>query len=157
MAMNIFTLDQCPITSAKALCDKHVVKMTLESAQILCTVASKQGHPTPYKPTHAHHPCTIWAGASLANWIWLMRHAVALCQEYYYRYSKRHKSTDVILELATTPLQFESNAPTPFAQAIPDTYRVEDPIIAYRAYYLAEKSRFAKWDKGRNPPYWWRY
>ena len=35
--MNIFYLSECPVESAQAHCDKHVVKRILESAQMLCT------------------------------------------------------------------------------------------------------------------------
>ena len=55
--MNIFVLSECPIEAAQMQCDKHVVKMIVETAQMLCTVGTG-----PYKRTHASHPCTVWAG-----------------------------------------------------------------------------------------------
>ena len=35
--MNIFYIEKTPKEIAKNLCDKHIVKMPLESAQMLCT------------------------------------------------------------------------------------------------------------------------
>jgi hypothetical protein len=67
-SINIFVLDLDIPTCAAYHADQHVIKMVLESAQMLCTVLSGYGVATPYKPTHARHPCTLWAGASLANW-----------------------------------------------------------------------------------------
>ena len=58
--MNIFVLHQNPQTAAEMMCDKHVVKMILETAQMMCTVVASYDHDTPYRPTHSKHPCTIW-------------------------------------------------------------------------------------------------
>lgn len=70
--MNIFVLDYTPQKAAEYHCDKHVVKMILESAQILCAVHHKNGDSNvPYKLTHKNHPCTIWAGESRSNYLWL--------------------------------------------------------------------------------------
>jgi hypothetical protein len=35
--MNIFVLSRCPRAAARLHCDKHVVKMILETAQLLYT------------------------------------------------------------------------------------------------------------------------
>ena len=92
--MNIFILDHDIQSCARYHADQHVGKMILESAQILCSVANAHGQDTPYKTTHSGHPCTLWAGASLSNWRWLKRLALALNDEFKYRYdrSKDHKS-----------------------------------------------------------------
>ena len=92
--MNIFKLDESPVVSAKYACDKHVVKMILESAQMLCAV-----HPegtAPYKRSFYNHPCTKWVRESARNYEWLLLHAYALCAEYTSRYDKVHKSEAVI-------------------------------------------------------------
>ena len=80
--MNIFVVHQDPQIAAQMLCDKHVVKMILETAQMLCTVVSHTGAETPYRATHAKHPCTLWAAHSKANWEWLVAHGKAMCMEY---------------------------------------------------------------------------
>lgn len=157
--MNIFILDTNPETAAEMHCDKHVNKMILESAQMLCTVmndsAGKQI--TPYRSTHANHPCTRWVAESQYNARWLWTLACFLNWEYKLRYNKGvdHKSWDVIKD---REFQARINALpdvgfTPFALAMPDEYRTSDPVQAYRAYYRSK--RFASWDKGREGPDWW--
>jgi hypothetical protein len=152
--MNIFVLDLDIPTCAAYHADQHVIKMVLESAQMLCTVLSGVGIATPYKPTHARHPCTLWAGASLANWVWLRDLALSLDNEYRYRFerTRSHRSATVIRALPVPPLP--DLGLTPFAQAMPELYRVPgDVVAAYRAYYIGEKASFATWTK-RLPPPW---
>ena len=134
-------------------CDKHVVKMILESAQILCTVLPQDE--TPYKHTHVNHPCTKWAKASYSNYLWLLAHAKELCSEYTKRYGKVHKCQAVI-ELCASKVDastFETLEQTPFALAMPEKYKQNNVVEAYRSYYLNEKMRFAKW-RNNNVPYW---
>jgi hypothetical protein len=86
--MNIFVVDEDPEVAARQLCDKHVVKMILETAQMLCTVAHNHGYEAPYKVAHPKHPCTLWAGKSAANWTWLIDHGLAMSEEYTERYGR---------------------------------------------------------------------
>ena len=144
--MNIFILDSDPVLAAQYQCDKHVVKMILETAQILSTI---QGGP--YKPTHKNHPCVLWAAETQANFNWLRLHGLALCQEYTLRYGKKHKCEDII---ATAYNCNPVVKRTYFVQCMPEQYKCEDPVQAYRQYYLHEKSKFAKWTK-RREPFWW--
>ena len=92
--MNIFVLDKDPYVAAQMMCDKHVVKMILEGCQMLSTVHSldviQDNKPTLYKPCFHNHPCTIWAGKSMGNFIWLCELGIELCKEYSYRYEKDH-------------------------------------------------------------------
>lgn len=154
--MNIFILDRDIEKCARAHCDQHVVKMILESAQILCTALNRKGIKTPYRSTHVKHPCVIWAGESFDNFRWLMSLARALNAEYRYRYKKTvdHKSMGVIKALGGA--RFPRRGITPFAQAMPEKYRVPgDAVAAYRAFYRGEKRGFATWSR-RAPPRWWR-
>ena len=144
--MNIFILDTNPVVAAQMQCDKHVVKMVLESAQILSTIAGG-----PYRPTHSSHPCVLWAKANATNYNWLVRHALALCAEYTARYGKRHKSQAVIEHCAPHSTQLPIGV-TPFVQCMPEQYRHADPVIAYRQYYHSKQ--FAVWAYTQ-PPYWW--
>jgi hypothetical protein len=118
--MNVFVLDKDPIRAAQLQCDKHVVKMVTESAQMLSTVhrlldgkmvlkPSKSGkRMVKYydlyegsddlememilmKNVHEKHPCTIWSMESSENYNWHWIHLKALCEEYTYRYGKIHK------------------------------------------------------------------
>jgi len=154
--MNIFVLDEDIKKCAQYHCDQHVVKMILESAQMLCTVLNKKGHSTPYRSTHIKHPCVLWVEESFDNFLWLAQLAEKLNEEYRYRFDKGtdHKSMAVISEISR--YRFESVGLTEFAQAMPEQYKVPgDAVTAYRQFYLAEKMGFAKWTR-RKLPYWVR-
>jgi hypothetical protein len=151
--MNIFILDTDPTLAAQYACDKHVVKMVLETAQLLSTVAHVNGIEAQYKPTHKNHPCTLWAGKSKSNAEWLIAHGVALGKEYTRRYGKVHKSSLVIADLAALPSALPDLGLTPFAQAMPDIYRNADPVVAYRKYYKTAKADIATWKTAT--PNWW--
>ena len=154
--MNIFALDADPIKAAQALCDQHVGKMLLESAQLLCNAydepvgelrmqwlvlsppkRAKLGL-LPYKRTHYGNRFSVWARASQANWLWLWRHAQGLAQEHRYRFDKRH-GTETALEwmLYNGRPTILAKGLTPFA--MPEQYRGPDAVAAYRRYYAAEK------------------
>jgi len=152
--MNIFVVDRDPKVAATMLCDKHVVKMIVETAQMLCTAASKLGHQVPYKPTHANHPCTLWAGESLSNWNWLIQHGISLCEEYTLRYNRIHKTQSIIEWCKDSNIgPTRDIGLTPFKLSMPDKYKCSDPVESYRNYYSGEKKRFAKWKT--SPPQWW--
>jgi hypothetical protein len=154
--MNIFVVDNDPKEAARMLCDKHVVKMILESAQMLCSTFPEK-HQAPYKATYINHPCTKWTRSARENFYWLVDHAHELCEEYSKRYGKRHKSEKVIdwCWLKSNYITFPSYHQTEFVTAMPDKYKVDDPVLSYRNYYNHEKSRFAKWEKGTAVPYWY--
>lgn len=161
--MNIFAVHEDPVVSAQMLCDRHVNKMILETAQMITAVAHRYDYPTVYKPGFKKHPCTIWAGDSIANWDWLIQHGIALNEEKKYRFGgKDHSSYDVIAwhyECLHMPRQ--KYKLTPFAQAMPDVCKDTNHVKAYRNYYLGYKQRFKDgkrpvWTK-RDPPSWWKY
>jgi hypothetical protein len=111
--MNIFFTHKDPEICAKYLDDKRVVKMILESAQMLCTAANELSgyHLAPYKSTHKNHPSNVWARTSLENFMWLHKHATALSTEYTHRYGKVHKSLGVLTELLELLPQFQHKFP----------------------------------------------
>lgn len=158
--MNIFYLHDDPKTCAQLHCDKHVVKMPLETTQMLCTAHHEHNHDAPYKPVHRKHPCTIWAGASRSNYAWLWKLGMALCSEYTFRYGKVHKSQYVLETLTELPVFMIGKNITgmsPLPQCMPDQYKVDitveqkyegwsaRTIRAYKNYYQHEKARFATW------------
>jgi len=152
--MNIFILDNEIETCARYHCDQHVVKMILESVQMLCTALNKKGVDTPYKSTHMKHPCVLWVEQSYSNFLWLKDLALALNEEYRYRFSKHqdHKSIAVLQQIQDCT--FHDKGLTDFAQAMPDIYKVPgNAVEAYRAFYRNEKRHFAKWTK-RPVPEW---
>ena len=152
--MNIFVLDKDPKTCAVYHNDKHVVKMILETAQLLCGVHWVNGGEAPYKLSHKNHPSAIWARECVENYIWLCDLGLELCNEYTYRYDKRHKSQDIIEWcLLNVPNISEKGDITPFALAMPDECKVGDAVASYRVYYMVEKRGFAVW-KNRETPEW---
>lgn len=96
--MNLFVTSKCPIESAKALDNKRVVKMTLETAQLLASAIRLNGGEASYKLTHKGHPVTKWTAKNKANYMWALRHFCALSREYTKRYGKTHKSSTLIKE-----------------------------------------------------------
>tara|TARA_Y100000593_G_scaffold51947_1_gene97633 strand:- start:6944 stop:7420 length:477 start_codon:yes stop_codon:yes gene_type:complete len=154
--MNIFVVNSDPQIAARQLCDKHVVKMILESAQMLCS-AFENGE-APYRRAYYNHPCTKWARESQANYEWLLTHAYELCEEYFSRYGKTHKSLNAIdwCDNNSHKLGLDQEIGlTPFAQAMPDEYKNHNAVKAYRAYYNAEKAYFATW-KSKTVPRWFK-
>jgi hypothetical protein len=150
--LNIFVLDRDIVRCARAHCDQHVIKMILESVQILCTALNQKGIKTPYRSTHVKHPCVLWAGESYDNFCWLRALAFALNEEYRFRYRKEadHKSIAVLKTI--TGARFSRGGRTPFAQAMPEKYRVAgDAVAAYRAFYRGEKMGFATWTRRPRP------
>lgn len=152
--MNIFVLSEDPEEAARMQCDRHILKMILESGQMLC--AAHEPGEAPWKRTHYNHPCTVWTRTSTENYKWLAAHGLTLCDEYTKRYGKVHRAESVLVWCAENiPKNVPVGNLTPFAVAIKDPkYRLGDVVASYRAYYLGEKSRFAKWRHG-NPPEWW--
>lgn len=152
--MNIFLLSKNPVLAARMQCDKHVVKMILETAQLLCSpfVPGK----APYKRSHYNHPSAQWTRASKKNYQWLIKHGLALCAEYQYRYNKEHKSKQVILWCQNNykRLKLPSRGLLPMPQVMPEKYRGTNPVSAYRKYYKNEKRQIARWTR-RELPKWW--
>ena len=161
--MNIFFLDNKPKVAAQMMHDKHVVKMILESAQMLCTAhrllsgddyCDERGI---YLKAYMNHPCTIWARETSQNYLWLYYHFVALCKEYETRYDRQHLSYVKLNDsLCQLPLGIPDAGLTTMPQAMPDEYKNDDPVKAYRDYVVNEK-HYAQWNKiPKRKPYWWR-
>ena len=157
--MNIFYLDRSPSIAAEMHCDKHVVKMILESAQMLSTAhrvidgdeyADEVGL---YKMAHKNHPSTIWTRTSTENYMWLNRLFGALCREYTYRYGKHHASERLLSPLAHVPNGLTYSGFTDPPQCMPEECKGDDTVLAYQKYYIVEKSDFARW-KSRAIPEW---
>jgi hypothetical protein len=154
--MNIFFLDENPTLSAKYHVDKHVVKMILETAQLLCGVHHATDQVTdqvPYKLSHKNHPCAIWARESLSNYLYLCELGLELGKEYTYRYGKRHKSIEVIEWCIVNKPNIPDIGFTKPAMAMPDEFKVDSVVESYRNYYMGAKSDLASW-KNREKPFW---
>jgi len=177
--MNIFILDQDSVLCAQYHNDKHVVKMILESCQLLSTAhrmldgneykgTTQSGRTVRrwalpdareqqlYHATYIHHPCAIWCRLSSQNYLWLCSLTTALCHEYTYRYNKVHKcqSSGLLEALLLTPHRIPNVGITPFAQAMPVDCKRLDAVDAYRTYYQQKKQHLASWKK-RTIPQWY--
>lgn len=161
--MNIFYVDTDPRKAAEALVDKHVVKMILETAQLLSTAhrVLDEDHLEPardeilYKATHKNHPCAKWVRESVENYNWAYDHLIALLQEYSIRYDKVHKvNGELSAILSSPPYNLREWDFTEPPTAMPDEYIVEgDPVQSYRNYYANAKKHLHAWKK-RTPPPW---
>lgn len=139
--MNIFVLSNDPVEAAQMLKLGHIVKMPLESAQMLCTALWTQNISAPYKPAYPKHPCTMWVQESSANFEWLVAHSLEICKMYTLFYKKIHKS-QLVIEECYNLFQadfFKRTNITSFAQAMPEKYKSFDSVVAYRGYYYHDK------------------
>lgn len=152
--MNIFVTSPDPVQSAIDLDDKRVVKMILESAQMLSTAIIEHGGIGPYKITHKNHPCTVWARQTSANYKWLYDHFMALMNEYTHRYDKPHACEKLAPMLSAGVNIVPAGGLTPFANC--SLFKKIETITAYRytmsCKWRADK-RPASWKK-RLPPSW---
>lgn len=158
--MNIFYLDEDPAVAAISHCDKHCVKMILETAQLLSTAhrvcdgdeyADEQGL---YRATHKNHPSAIWVRETVTNYAWTYKLLTALCAEYTARYGKVHSTERLLKALRYPPQNMGAGKFKPPPQCMPDECKHEDTVTAYRTYYLKEKIGIAEW-RHSHPPKWW--
>ena len=143
--MNIFYLHKDPREAARLQYNKHVVKMILESAQMLCTAHHCYGDKwqkenVPYKQAHLNHPSTVWARRSKATYTWLFEHMMGLGYEYWLRYGKQHLSiSKCSMFLSKPPVHIQGEEFVQPPQAMPDEYKDPCSIQAYWNYYIGEK------------------
>jgi hypothetical protein len=182
--LNLFILDTNPILAAQLQCDKHVVKMIVESAQMLSTahrmldgrqtrIRSKSGKTMSkawilpddredvlYKAVHMNHPCTVWSMAYSANYDWHYRHFIALCEEYTYRYDKVHATERLLaryLHQIPKNIKFGNRTQFPLAmKSNPECMFPDDPVKSYRMFYQTKQDRFKMVWTNREVPEWFK-
>ena len=98
----------------------------------------------------------MWAGDSRANFQWLAHHAEALLDEYYHRFGKVHACHNPIYQMSSMRDIIPEGDLTTFAQAMPDEYKDDDVVKAYRSYYKSKQYskggvRYVRTDV----PTWW--
>jgi len=150
--MNIFYLDKDPVKAAQLQYNKHVVKMILESAQMLCTAHHLldpcNSDDIPYKVAHKNHPSTIWVRQSAPHYLWLYHHMIALGEEYTKRYGKEHltitKCKDVLARYPGGIFNVGFSQPP---QAMPNEFKRNCAIHAYWLYYVYDKSHICNIQK----------
>jgi hypothetical protein len=176
--MNIFYIERDPRDCAMSMYDKHVVKMILETAQILSTahrvldgvqyielsenrrkikrwkLEDEKYENALYKATHVNHPSCVWARASNNNYTWLFCHFDALLDEYHYRYDKHHKCKELVQYLRYPPKNIMIGYLQQPPAAMPQEYIVENDVLSsYRKYYKEGKSHLISYKK-REVPEW---
>lgn len=153
--VNIFATSKSPFESAIVLPDKLVVKMPVETCQMISIIYSKWYYDwgnvhktdgTPYetkKGAFRNHPCTQWAAKNYENLAWLIVHGIHLCTEYNKRYGKIHSCNKTLFEAKKLFHKKTGKAITihcmvdQFARAMPDDIKNDttiDDITAYRKY-----------------------
>ena len=140
--MNIFYLHQNPEVAAKAMCNKHIVKMILESAQMLSTAHQILDGESDeyYKAAYVNHPSSVWVRQSSRHYQWLYEHFVYLNMEYSNRYNRTHMTYRKLNEkLSELPANISDNGFVEPPCAMPDIYKCDTAIMSYRQYYYAEK------------------
>ena len=175
--MNIFAIENDPVDCAVSMVDRHVVKMVLETAQLLSTAhrildgemyigktatgrnvkrwrLSDEREQHLYSATHINHPSAVWCRDTNNNYNWLYVHFCGLLSEYTYRYGKVHKCEAMKEWLMQAPYSIPISRLTPVTPAMPDEYKVpHDSVASYRNYYRGAKQRMHKWTK-REAPEW---
>lgn len=182
-AMNIFALHPNPRKAARWHVDQHVVKMLLETCQLLYTAhwvlfypellqhksvmklsqAQKELEvpeymwlaPEAYRPCHTHHPCAVWTRSTSENYMWLATLGLELAREYRFRFKKTHSCEEHMEWLADNlPLSIAMGPRRPFAMAMDVEYKVsKNPIVSYRNYYRKGKQSLIRYT-GRHVPHW---
>jgi hypothetical protein len=161
--MNIFILDKDAVLAAQMQCDKHVVKMIVESAQMLSTahrLLDESTDQTLYKVAHKSHPCTLWTMRSNNNYNWHYIHFGALCREYTHRYGKIHKSEERLLSRLSVPpvnIPVGHFTPQPLAmKSNPECMDPNDVVGSYRKFYMTKLARMPMVWTNREVPEWFR-
>lgn len=152
--MNIFYLSRDPHEAARLQCDRHVVKMILETAQLLSTAHNElDGGQIAYKSTHKNHPSAVWVRQSYHNYRWLWRHLEALGEQYRRRYGRVHKTIQNHSEaLWWSPDNIPDGEFTDPPQCMPDECKRDDAVLAYQVYY---NHKADDWDARGIPMRWY--
>jgi hypothetical protein len=130
--MNVFFLDSNPKKAAEYHCDKHCVKMILESAQLLSSahrvldgkkeenfliskktgkkrkyttyvLENKEMNENLYSVYGINLPSTVWTRSWAENYKWVFQLFTELLNELYKRYGTVHKSKMLLPYLSYLP------------------------------------------------------
>eukprot|EP00697_Spironema_sp_BW2_P017185 gnl/Spiro4/8767_TR4602_c0_g1_i1.p1 gnl/Spiro4/8767_TR4602_c0_g1~~gnl/Spiro4/8767_TR4602_c0_g1_i1.p1 ORF type:complete len:344 (-),score=120.29 gnl/Spiro4/8767_TR4602_c0_g1_i1:113-1087(-) len=174
--MNIFILSLLIRECVEFMVDSHIVKMPLETIQLLYSAHHwsaaqtafmeanaplvKDGSRRGYRLTHSKHPCSLWLRESPANYRWLVDYGRALCGEYEYRFERTHDAARHLQWLGKNPPPYSAELrgldKTEHKQCVPQW--IKDlrlsVVDAYRVAYIHEKQGKIKmfaWRKRARP------
>jgi hypothetical protein len=154
--MNIFYINTDPVIAAQELCDDHIRKMQIESAQMCSTAHWASGSEAPYKKAHFNHPSTKWVRESIHHYRWVVKHGLEVCNEFTKRYGKYHKTQGVLEWLRDNEPNIPDNEFTEPPQCMPDEYKKANAIEGYKTYYIEDKikNKQLTYNKLNNTPEW---
>lgn len=158
--MNIFYINENPTIAAKQLADNHIRKMQIECAQLLCTTFWYFNIEAPYKKSHINHPSAKWVRESIEHFNWVLEHGLEVCNEFEKRYFKQHATKNILqwCELNKHLLNdlILSNTFTPPPQVMPEEYKTNNTLEAYKIFYKIDKIGIKKlnYNKLNNQPEW---
>jgi len=177
--MNIFFLSMNPRRCARMHANIHIVKMIVETAQLLCNVHRRQRelclapyigpNKIPYKESASGHRklgSMIWVGESHGNYKWAVQLGLELCAEYNQGRGRaagkttQHRTQRVLEWLQRYEPNFKIKRRTPVKLkhlAMPDKFKkASSSIEAYRDYYYSKrKTMTMAWDPKKRTPDWW--
>lgn len=142
--MNIFVLDENPYVAVQMLCDCHLRKMCVETAQILSGVMLRRGMELldgMPKPQHVNHPVIVAVNDSVLGQNWTLLYALNLGNEYYHRFGKLHTYDDLFDKYERLLcVHCKGALPYNLAKCCGDLdVSGLDIVSAYRKYYLEVK------------------
>jgi len=138
--MNIFYINPDPIQAARELCDDHIRKMQIESAQMLSVAHWETGSSAPYKPSHKNHPSTKWVRESIQHYDWVLQHGLEICEEFKLRYGKDHATKKVLEWLRDNKPNIPDNGFKEPPTCIPDEYLLPEGVVpSYKNFYIKDK------------------
>lgn len=152
--MNLFRLSDDPVEAAQLNQDLHVTKICLEACQLIanCFSANQlQSAPRTQtgnvrKYSHLHHPISKHVRASKGNYDWALKHGLALCEEFKYRFGKPHYCEGFIKWASENKPDLVKDGPaTEFPQCFlkyPNCMVVGNPVKGYQNYYRVAKKSF---------------
>jgi len=155
--MNLFYLDNDLVKCAEYHCNKHIVKMPLEAAQLVSTAVQHYNlnfdKSLVYKSTHVNHPWSIWTRQTQGNFVLVCKYGIELCKEYTFRYNKRHACQDKLEYISSLKIN-DNITVLEMPQCMPEEFKHHDIISAYRNYYQFKKSSIKFSYKNRKEPEW---
>lgn len=178
--MNIFYINSDTRQIALEMCDEHILKMGVETAQMLSTAhrildgvqyteekvtndkkrklkrwrLNDEREAILYKATHINHPQNKWVRFNRSNYLWAYDLFIRIMDEFVYRYdNENHKTMQLLCHLDSPPKNIDNGEFYVPPLTMPDEYKCSDPVRSYRKFYVKEKS-FATWVRKRDKPLW---
>jgi hypothetical protein len=164
--VNFFYLDKDPKKCAKYYCNKHILKIPIEIAQILSKIHYELNSKIDYSKIYKNSSVVkntlgpyCWIKESLDNYFWASKLGLELINEYKIRYNKtEHKTESILQYLYKNPPNLPKVKGTKFKGTNKyDMFQFvsDDPIICAQYNYAEMKCINDKWNED-GPPDWFK-